>query len=79
MVAAAPLSAELTSQLLDVMPHIHLGQGYGTRPYNNPLWIVADFVSDICAMAGMTEATAAVSLVCINSLSCRHQRIDSRR
>lgn len=34
MVAAAPLSAELTAQLLDWMPHIHLGQGYGTRSHH---------------------------------------------
>lgn len=29
LVAAAPLSAELTAQILEVLPDIHLGQGYG--------------------------------------------------
>lgn len=29
MVAAAPMTSELTSQLLSVLPNIHLGQGYG--------------------------------------------------
>ncbi|KAH9833458.1 phenylacetyl-CoA ligase [Rhodofomes roseus] len=29
MVAAAPLTAELTSQLLEIMPQVHLGQAYG--------------------------------------------------
>lgn len=30
MVAAAPVSAELTAQLLEVFPGVQLGQGYGT-------------------------------------------------
>ena len=29
MVAAAPVTADLTKQLLQAMPDIHLGQGYG--------------------------------------------------
>ncbi|KZT65405.1 acetyl-CoA synthetase-like protein [Daedalea quercina L-15889] len=29
MIAAAPLTAELTLQVLELMPHIHLGQAYG--------------------------------------------------
>jgi acyl-CoA synthetase (AMP-forming)/AMP-acid ligase II len=29
MVAAAPMSADLTEQLLQALPNIHLGQGYG--------------------------------------------------
>ncbi|PCH35773.1 acetyl-CoA synthetase-like protein [Wolfiporia cocos MD-104 SS10] len=29
MVAAAPLTAEVTTQMLELMPGIHLGQGYG--------------------------------------------------
>lgn len=29
MIAAAPISAELTKEILNVMPNIHLGQAYG--------------------------------------------------
>ena len=33
MSGAAPLSAELTKQLIEVLPNAHIGQGYGKQTH----------------------------------------------
>ena len=40
MVAAAPVGAELTHELLEVFPGVQLGQGYGA-PHSSASTIVA--------------------------------------
>lgn len=34
MSGAAPLSAELTQQLIELLPHVSIHQGYGSNIYN---------------------------------------------
>lgn len=62
MVAAAPMTAELTTQLLSVFPNIHLGQGYGEK-------LQAHAARSFIVLSGMTETCAAVSMV---SNACLH-------
>lgn len=56
MSGAAPLSAELTMQLVKVLPNATIGQGYGTN-----------LVSFVCVcddnFVGMTETCTTVSMV----------------
>lgn len=59
MVAGAPVTSELTKQLLERLPDVQLGQAYGKRNA-----IASEFYSrNRSTFQGMTETCAAVSIV----------------
>ncbi|KZT65757.1 acetyl-CoA synthetase-like protein [Daedalea quercina L-15889] len=62
MIGAAPLTAELTSQLLEVLPHIQLGQGYGTCKRLDATWPLSQKVGTF-GSSGQLVAGTTVKIV----------------
>ncbi|KAI0686321.1 phenylacetyl-CoA ligase [Cytidiella melzeri] len=60
--AAAPLSPEITSEILATWPHIHLGQGFGKTLLKCSLLRVPVILTPTCMLPGTTESTGGVTM-----------------